>query len=130
MRGVHVAALARCVDNDIDTAARALRHAEQPRLHVFLATSDLHLEKKLRISRAQAVERVYDGITRARRLCDDIEFSAEDASRSDRVFLAKVFSAAIAAGARTINVPDTVGYATASATTSLIVNQATRSSTS
>lgn len=112
VRGVQIAALARCVDSDIDTAARALRPAESARIHVFLATSDLHLEKKLRISRSQAIERVRDGVARARRYCADVEFSAEDASRSDRGFLTDIFSAAIAAGARTINVPDTVGYAT------------------
>jgi len=112
VRGVRIAALARCVDNDIDIAGRALRRAELPRIHVFLATSDLHLEKKLRITRTQAIERIRAGVARARRLCDDVEFSAEDASRSDRAFLIEVFSAAIAAGARTINVPDTVGYAT------------------
>jgi 2-isopropylmalate synthase len=114
VRGVRIAALARCVENDIDVAARALRRAERPRIHVFLATSDLHLEKKLRITRAQAIERVREGVARARRFCDDVEFSAEDASRSDRAFLTDIFSTAIAAGARTINVPDTVGYATPS----------------
>ncbi|MFN2460974.1 MAG: 2-isopropylmalate synthase [Candidatus Velthaea sp.] len=112
VRGVRVAALARCVDGDIDVARDALLGASAPRLHVFLATSDLHLEKKLRITRTDALERVRDGVARARRWCDDVEFSAEDASRSDRAFLAEVFSTAIAAGARTINVPDTVGYAT------------------
>lgn len=107
-----VAALARCVRTDIDAAAHALREASAPRIHVFIATSAIHLEHKLHITQDQAVAVAVQGVRYAKTLCGDVEFSAEDATRSDRDFLARVFSAVIAAGARTINVPDTVGYAT------------------
>ncbi len=107
-----IAALARCRQGDIDEAARALAPARRKRLHVFLATSDLHLSRKLRITRDACLEAVVDGVRRARRSTDDVEFSAEDATRSDRDFLCRVVEAAIAAGAGTINLPDTVGYST------------------
>jgi 2-isopropylmalate synthase len=107
-----IAALARCRQADIDEAARALQPAARPRIHTFLATSDLHLERKLRISRDACLEQIVDGVRLARRFTDDVEFSAEDATRSDRDFLCRVVEAAIAAGATTINLPDTVGYAT------------------
>ena len=106
-----VAALARCHERDIDLAGEALRPAARPRLHVFIATSDLHLECKLRLSREQCLERARDAVRRARRYTDDVEFSAEDATRTDLEFLCRVVEAAIAAGATTINLPDTVGYA-------------------
>jgi 2-isopropylmalate synthase len=111
VRGSRVAALARCARLDIERAAAALERAEAPRIHVFIATSDIHLAHKLRMSRAEAVEAAVAGVELARRHCSDVEFSAEDASRSDPAFLAEVFSAAIDAGATTLNVPDTVGYA-------------------
>jgi len=107
-----IAALARCRDIDIDEAARALEPAERKRIHTFLATSDLHIERKLRITREQCLEQIVAGVTRARNYCEDVEFSAEDATRSDRDFLCKVVEEAITAGATTINLPDTVGYAT------------------
>ena len=106
-----IAALARCHDRDIDLAGEALRPAARPRLHVFIATSDLHLEHKLRLSREECLERALAGIQRARRYCDDVEFSAEDATRTDPDFLCRLVEGAIAAGATTINLPDTVGYA-------------------
>src|SRR6266513_75290 len=106
-----VAALARCHDRDIDLAGEALRGAARPRLHVFIATSDLHLEQKLKISRADCLTRAEAAIRRARRYTDDVEFSAEDATRTDLDFLCRVVETAIAAGAKTINLPDTVGYA-------------------
>jgi 2-isopropylmalate synthase len=106
-----IAALARCHDRDIDLAGEALRAAARPRLHVFIATSDLHLECKLRLSREQCLERAREAVRRARRYTDDVEFSAEDATRTDLEFLCRVVEAAIAAGAATINLPDTVGYA-------------------
>ena len=106
-----IAALARCHDRDIDLAGEALRAAARPRLHVFIATSDLHLECKLRLSREQCLERAGEAVRRARRYTDDVEFSAEDATRTDLEFLCRVVEAAIAAGAATINLPDTVGYA-------------------
>jgi 2-isopropylmalate synthase len=107
-----IAALARCREADIEEAARALEPAERRRIHTFLATSDLHLERKLRISRDACLDQIVDGVKRARRHTDDVEFSAEDATRSDRDFLCRVVEAAIAHGATTINLPDTVGYAT------------------
>jgi len=105
-----IAALARCRPLDIDEAARALEPAERKRIHTFLATSDLHLQAKLRITREQCLDAIVDNVRRARNLVDDVEFSAEDATRSDREFLYRVVEAAINAGATTINLPDTVGY--------------------
>src|SRR5438067_3437850 len=105
-----IAALARCTPGDIDTAGRALERAARPRIHVVIATSDLHLQRKLGISREQCLEQAVAAVTRARALVDDVEFSAEDATRSDHEFLAQVFDATVRAGATTINVPDTVGY--------------------
>jgi 2-isopropylmalate synthase len=107
-----IAALARCRPGDIDEAARALGPAERRRVHVFLATSDLHLSRKLRITREACLEAIVDGVRRARRFTDDVEFSAEDATRSDFDFLCRVVEAAIGAGCRTINLPDTVGCST------------------
>ena len=107
-----IAALARCRQADIEEAARALEPAARRRIHTFLATSDLHLERKLRISREACLEQIIDGVRLARRYTDDVEFSAEDATRSDRDFLCRVVEAAIKEGATTINLPDTVGYAT------------------
>lgn len=107
-----VAALCRCVQNDIDTAARALKEAAHPRLHVFIATSDLHLEVKLNITRQQALEKIRECVTYARSLCEDVEFSGEDATRSDREFLLECCNLAVDCGATTINIPDTVGYDT------------------
>jgi 2-isopropylmalate synthase len=107
-----IAALARCRPQDIDEAARALAPAERRRIHTFLATSDLHIERKLRISRDACFDAIVDGVRRARNFTDDVEFSAEDATRSARDFLCRVVEAAITSGATTINLPDTVGYGT------------------
>jgi 2-isopropylmalate synthase len=107
-----IAALARCHDGDIDAAAEALRPAERGRIHVFIATSDLHLEHKLRVDRAACVERARAAVRRARGYVSDVEFSAEDATRSDFDFLCHIVAVAIAEGATTINLPDTVGYTT------------------
>ncbi|MDY6903327.1 MAG: 2-isopropylmalate synthase [Thermodesulfobacteriota bacterium] len=106
-----VAGLARTNREDIDKAWAAVSHAVRPRIHVFIATSDIHMEHKLRMAREQVIQSAVAGVTYARSLCDNVEFSAEDASRSDRNFLCKIFEAVIEAGATTINVPDTVGYA-------------------
>ena len=105
------AALARCLEKDIDLAGEALRPAERGRLHVFIATSDIHLTHKLKITREACLDLARASIRRARRYTDDVEFSAEDASRTDLDFLCRVVEAAIAEGATTINLPDTVGYA-------------------
>jgi len=107
-----VAGLARSVEGDIQRAYDAVKFSESPRVHVFIATSDIHMQYKLKMTREQVVERVAYMVRFARSLCSDIEFSAEDASRSDRDFLVRVFDTAIAAGATTINIPDTTGYAT------------------
>ncbi len=106
-----LAALARCVDRDIDLAGDALRPAARARIHIFVATSDIHLQHKLRMTREDVLERVRTSVRRARRFTDDVEFSAEDASRTDLDFLCRVVETAIAEGATTVNLPDTVGYA-------------------
>jgi 2-isopropylmalate synthase len=93
-------------------AARAVQFAERPRIHVFLASSDLHLEYKLKIGRQEALDRVAESVRLARSLVDDVEFSPEDATRSDRGFLIEMVRVAVEAGATTINMPDTVGYTT------------------
>ncbi len=105
-----IAALARCRPKDIEEAARALEPAERKRIHTFLATSDLHLSAKLRITREQCLAAIIENVAKARNYTDDVEFSAEDATRSDRDFLCRVVEEAIKAGATTINLPDTVGY--------------------
>ena len=107
-----VCGLARCNDDDIDRAAEALRPARHGRIHVFLATSAIHREFKLRMTEDEIVARAVAGVTRARNLCDDVEFSPEDAARTEIDFLCRVVEATIAAGATTVNIPDTVGYAT------------------
>jgi len=112
VRGVTVAGLARTNPADIDRAWEAVKHAEQPRIHTFIATSDIHLQHKLRMSREQVIETAVAGVKRARGYTSDVEFSAEDASRSDLEFLCRVVENAIEAGATTINIPDTVGYTT------------------
>ena len=112
MQGTTFCGLARCSDKDIDRAWEALKHAERSRIHVFLATSAIHREFKLKMSREQIIARAVEGVKRAHSYCDDIEFSPEDAARTEHDFLCEVVEAAIAAGASTINIPDTVGYAT------------------
>ena len=107
-----IAALARCNPADVERAGESLRPAERARIHTFIATSDLHLERKLRIGRDECLQAVTDCVTRARGYTDDVEFSAEDATRSDLDFLCRVVETAVAAGATTINLPDTVGYCT------------------
>ncbi|HEX3478118.1 MAG TPA: 2-isopropylmalate synthase [Kofleriaceae bacterium] len=107
-----ICALARAARPDIDAAWHGVRAAARPRIHTFLATSDLHLEHKLRMSRADVLARVADMVAYARSLCGDVEFSAEDAGRSDPAFLHAVLGVAIRAGATTLNIPDTVGYTT------------------
>ena len=106
-----IAGLARAIPADIDRAWAALSRASRPRIHVFLATSDIHLQHKLRITRQQCVDQIAAAVAHARAYCDDVEFSAEDATRSNLDFLCDVAEAAVGAGATTINLPDTVGYA-------------------
>jgi len=107
-----VCGLARCNDGDIDRAGEAIRPARRGRIHVFLATSAIHREFKLRMTQEEIIARAVAGVTRARSLCDDVEFSTEDAARTEIDFLCRVVEAAIDAGATTVNIPDTVGYAT------------------
>jgi 2-isopropylmalate synthase len=105
-----IAGLARACRPDIERAWEALQDAARPRIHVFLATSDIHLQYKLRITRDQCVEQAREAVRLAKSLCDDIEFSPEDATRTDPDFLCRVLQAVIEAGATTLNIPDTVGY--------------------
>ncbi len=112
IRGVTICGLARCNDKDIDRAWEALKGAPQARIHIFLATSAIHREFKLRMTTDEIVQRAIAGVKRGASYCDDIEFSPEDACRTEHDFLCRVVEAAIDAGATTINIPDTVGYAT------------------
>ena len=105
-----IAALSRTVRADIERAWEAIKHARKPCIHTFIATSDIHLENKLRKSRSEVFEQAVEAVKIARDLCEEVEFSAEDATRSDINYLAEIFEAAIEAGARIINIPDTVGY--------------------
>src|SRR5688572_29929768 len=106
-----ICGLARCVKGDIDACAEAVKPAKRPRIHVFIATSDLHLEYKLHMTRDQLIARAVESVKYARKFADSVEFSAEDSTRSDIHFLSKVVEAVIDAGATTVNLPDTVGYA-------------------
>ena len=111
-RGATICGLARSNDQDIDRARDALEPAERSRIHVFLATSAIHREFKLKMDRGQIIDRARTAVRRARGYCDDVEFSPEDAARTELDFLCDVVHAAIDAGATTVNIPDTVGYAT------------------
>ncbi len=110
IRGTRIAALARARSEDIDRAWQALYKAARPLIHVFLATSDIHLDYKLKISREQCLRQSVESVRQAKSYCDDVEFSAEDAMRTDLGFLFEVIDAVSDAGARTVNLPDTVGY--------------------
>jgi 2-isopropylmalate synthase len=105
-----IAGLARACASDIERAWQALKGASQPRIHIVLATSDIHLQYKLKISRQQCLEQARDSVRLAKSLCEDVEFSPEDATRTDYEFLYEVLKAVIEAGATTLNIPDTVGY--------------------
>jgi 2-isopropylmalate synthase len=110
VRGPRIASLARARSEDIQAAARSLEGADRSRIHIFLASSDIHLEHKLKIQRSEALEQVDASVRLARTYVDDVEFSPEDASRSDPDFLCRMVAVAIDAGASVINLPDTVGY--------------------
>jgi 2-isopropylmalate synthase len=112
IKGSRIASLARCKREDIEAAARAVEPAPSNRIHVFLASSDLHLEAKLKITREQALEQVAESVRLARSFVDDVEFSTEDGTRTDPEYLLKMITVAVQAGAGTINIPDTVGYTT------------------
>ncbi len=119
VHGPRITSLARCRRDDIEAAARAIEPAQKSRIHVFLATSDLHLEAKLKISRAQALEQAVESVRLAKSYAEDVEFSAEDATRSNIDFLVEIVTLAVQAGATTINLPDTVGYTTPAEYTAL-----------
>src|SRR5204862_1788063 len=106
-----ICGLARCNTGDVDRAWEAIKDAPRPRIHVFLATSAIHREFKLKMAKDEIVKRAVEGVKRAKGYCDDIEFSPEDAARTELDFLAEVVERAVEAGATTINIPDTVGYA-------------------
>jgi 2-isopropylmalate synthase len=110
VRGPKITALARCKREDIEAAARAIEPAESKRIHTFLSTSDLHLAAKLKITREQALDQIAEMVAFARTFTEDIEFSPEDATRTDPDYLCKACEVAIQAGATTLNLPDTVGY--------------------
>ncbi|MEI9979342.1 MAG: 2-isopropylmalate synthase [Edaphobacter sp.] len=112
VRGSRIASLARCKREDIEAAAHSIEPAHSSRIHTFLASSDLHLEAKLKISRAEALDQVGESVRLACTYVEDVEFSAEDATRTDPDFLVEIVTVAVQAGATTINIPDTVGYTT------------------
>ena len=114
IRGSVICGLARCRKADIDRAWEAVKHAQQPRIHVFLATSAIHREHKLKMGKDEIINRAVEGVRRAAGYCTNVEFSPEDAARTEHDFLCRVVEAAIDAGATTVNIPDTVGYATPS----------------
>jgi 2-isopropylmalate synthase len=110
--GATICGLARCNEKDIDRAWEALKHSDDPRIHVFLATSAIHREFKLKMTPEEIIERAVKGVRHAVQYCDNVEFSPEDAARTELDFLCQVVEKTIEAGATTINIPDTVGYAT------------------
>ncbi len=111
VKNARICSLARAIGTDIDRAGEALRQAEAARIHVFIASSPIHMQYKLKMTADQVVDQAVFAVKRARNMCDDVEFSAEDAGRSDFDFLVRLLTAAIQAGAGTVNIPDTVGYA-------------------
>lgn len=111
VKNSRICSLARAVEHDIERAGASIAKAEAGRIHTFIATSPIHMQHKLRMQPEQVIERAIQAVKQARNLCDDVEFSCEDAGRSEIDFLCHIIEAAIAAGARTINIPDTVGYA-------------------
>src|SRR6266851_3893349 len=111
IEGPIICGLARCNPADIDRAWEALRDCPRPRIHVFLATSSIHREFKLRMAKEEIIRRAVESVERAKFYCQDVEFSPEDAARTELDFLAEVVERVIAAGASTVNIPDTVGYA-------------------
>ena len=110
VKHTRVASLARALTKDIDAAAESLKGAAYPRIHTFLATSDIHMQYKLKKTPEEVLQNAVEMVKYAKKYCEDVEFSAEDASRSDPAFLYQIFEAVIKAGATVINVPDTVGY--------------------
>jgi len=112
VKNATVVSLARCNKNDIDKAYEAIKYAKHPKIHTFIATSDIHLINKLKMSKEEVIKQVKECVSYAKEKCNEIEFSLEDATRSDKDFACQVIDMAIASGATTINIPDTVGYIT------------------
>src|SRR5439155_20382707 len=110
VRGSTIAGLSRTAFKDVDRAWEAVRHAERPRIHIFIATSPIHMKKKLRMTEDEVRDEAAAGVARAKGYCDDVEFSPEDGSRSDEDSMCEVCQAAVDNGATTINIPDTVGF--------------------
>jgi len=110
IKGAEVCGLARCIKSDIDAAYNAVKYAKKPRIHIFLATSKIHMQYKLKKAEEEIIRLAVQNVSYARKLCKNVEFSPEDATRSDRDFLYRVIQAVINAGASTVNIPDTVGY--------------------
>ena len=110
IRNVEITALARTSKDDIDKAWQAIKDAANPRIHTFIATSDIHLKHKLKMDRDQVIKEAVDAVRYAKSFTDNVEFSTEDGTRSDRDYLCRIFEAVIEAGATTVNLPDTVGY--------------------
>ena len=110
VRGCSVAALSRTTIADIDCAWKALQHAAKPRIHTFIATSDIHLKYKLKKSREQVLDDAVKAVRHAKSFCEDVEFSCEDGSRTDIDYVCQILEAVIAEGATVVNIPDTVGY--------------------
>src|SRR3989338_7995318 len=111
VKGPIICALARALKEDIDRAWEAIKYSERPRIHTFIATSQIHREKKLRKSKEEVIRMAVEAVKHAKKYCNDVEFSPEDAARTDLDYMCDVVQAAIQAGATTINIPDTVGYA-------------------
>lgn len=122
VKGPIVAGLARCLKKDIDILWESIKDAKRPRIHVFLATSDIHIEKKLHLDRERALEMAVEAVKYAKRYCNDVEFSPEDATRANFDYLCKVVEETIKAGATVINIPDTVGYTIPEEFSELITN--------
>ena len=122
IRGSSIAGLARALEKDIEAAVRALEKAESPRIHIFLSTSKTHREHKLQKNKSEIIKMATDAVQFGKKFCDDIEFSPEDASRTEQDFLCEVIEAVIDAGAKTVNIPDTVGYAVPDEFSELISN--------
>ena len=112
IKGPVITALARTIKKDIDRAWEAIKYSEKPRIHTFIATSDLHMEFKLKMSREEVLNRAVEMVTYAKSLCPSVEFSPEDGTRTEKEFLYKILEAVIDAGADVVNIPDTVGYTT------------------
>ena len=122
IKGSSICALSRASKSDIETAAKALKGANAPRIHTFISTSDLHMKHKLQLNAEEVYQKVIDSVSFARNLCDDVEWSCEDGTRTNMDFMCRTVEAAIKNGASTINIPDTVGYSIPDEFTNIITH--------